>query len=289
MLIPLIGWVAKIITVAKTVKSSYDTVTKTYDDVMKRTNSDYQTSEVDKRFKEIGLSQNNIDNKLVNIEKDLAGFSQAMREQTNILSAVQTSIVGIQNGVIENNLLLKSSIAEIVELQRAVYNLDTKIDKGFINLQYFVSGQIGNVLDFQKNLELTRAYELYVLGLNEIKRHAIINDVDISRATLISAIDKINQSAVIYNSYLKSGNLKDGAKLKSQQAVFIAEATLAEIYLAVGEIEAGKDIYSELSKKTKEGLREIILEAQGNMKNLAIQDSRSLNGDLAEIQKKLKD
>jgi len=248
----------------------------------------YSKYKQDKMLSSIEESNADIIDKLDIQSTMLSDLQISMDTQSVILSGLQTSMSIVGATSIASLGLSAFSLYKINQLSKDIKNLSHNINNGFLDMKYFVSKEIQGLIEHQQKVKLSKAYEYYQKGVQILQRTLTIKDLEFKKFSLFKAMEHFDKALIIYDSQKKFQNLSPISHLKQLEIIIILEALKAETYIIIGEIDTGKDHYSDLLKKINNELKEISNGACQHTIDLILIDTFLLkNNDLKLIEERL--
>lgn len=221
-------------------------------------------------------------------EMRLQNIENLLQQQSVVLSGLQTSMGLLGVGSILNLGCSAFSLYKINKISKDINILSNKIDRGFLDMQYFISEEIKFIIDHQQKVKLSEAYTYYQKALENFQRSLAITDKEIKNKSLFSSIEQLDKSLIIYDSQKAFQDLSIAGQLKQLEIVAMITSVKAEIYFLMGEAVAGKDHYSDLLKLMDKELKNIGNNACENTIDLILSDTFYLRlYDLKLIKQKL--
>lgn len=214
-----------------------------------------------------------------------------LEQHTTMLSGIQTGLSLVSCTTVATLALSMVSLykihqisKDIKKISKDIKKVSTQIDSGFLDLKYFVQNQIEISFNKTQKIHLEEAYNYYLRAIQNIKRASTMKNLDIQNHTLVDSIKQLDTAFVIYNSR-KDLNINNNVEqLKQLELIIAIEGLKSEVYFLLGEIETGKDHYSDLYKRVDKELKEISKMASEKTIDLILSDTMLIrNNDMKYI------
>lgn len=193
---------------------------------------------------------NTIAGNLANQNTMLQSIETGITHQSNMLSAIQSSISAIGMSSTIGCVLSAVNVYQLVQVQKKLSQLENKLDQGFIDLKQFFTENLNNLLEQQQRQRLAEAYSYYIRGLEQLKTSCLIEDKSVRNNSLAGCIATFNSALSVYdNSYWEQTQVNLPAQLRRLECVWAISSAIAEVHCLQAEYRAGLHGYQELRKR----------------------------------------
>lgn len=218
----------------------------------------------------------------------LTEVQDTMNEQSLILAGLQTSMGVLGVASIASLGTSVFSLYKINQVSKELKEVSHKIDSGFIDMKYFISKEVSELINYQQKVKLSEAYEYYQKAVQNLQRSLTISNPDLRKHSFLNSMAYLDKALIIYDSQKKFQDLSPAGHLRQLEIIMIIESFKSELYIIMGENSTGKDHYSDLYKRVNKELLEISSFACRDTIDLILLDTYILkNNDLKVIENKL--
>lgn len=208
-------------------------------------------------------------NTLSNIQTAIhSGFEQ----QAGVLSTIQSSIGALGLFSVVGCALSAVNAYQLVRVRKNLNNLEKKFENGFEGMQFFISRGFN---DLSSNLEMKRlslAYSQYRKGLEQMNTALLIENPANRNNSLALCINIFTNALAKYEEQYESSTINIPAKLRCLECCWVIQNSIAEAYQRQEEYAASLHTYKKLHQQ-------ILQHTEKFKQNMNIDNHHFITGD----------